>query len=186
MRVVTDAPHDPDPTAPAAVGGERRLARPPSERYRTAPTGAPATAAGGQLVPGDAAGDSGKAGTRPSPARGVAFGSIAAFVGAALIVLLGGAFAISAGLLVVAVAVGYCVGLATVAGAAHTLSTQRRPWIAASLAGLAVVLGQAGLWLYARAEGGVLPPIDYLAQTFGPLVPLELLLAAGMAWWRGR
>ena len=186
MRVVTDAPHDPDPTAPGAVGGERRLTRPPSDRYRTAPAGAPAKAAGGQPASAGAARDAREAGTRPSPARGIAFGSIAAFVGAALIVLFGGAFAVSAGLLVVAVAVGYSVGVATVAGAADTLSTRRRPWIAASLAGLAVVLGQVGLWLYARAEGGVLPPIDYLAQTFGPLVPLESLLAAGTAWWRGR
>jgi hypothetical protein len=32
----------------------------------------------------------------------------------------------------------------------------------------------------------VLPPIDYLGQTFGLIVPLELLLAAGIAWWRAR
>ena len=49
-----------------------------------------------------------------------------------------------------------------------------------------MVLGQVGLWLFARAEGGVLAPIDYLGQTFGPLVPVEVVLAAVVAWWRAR
>ncbi len=127
--------------------------------------------------------------TRPTghaPARGIAFGAIAALVGAALIVVFGGALAVSAGLLVVASGVGYAVGLATVVGAGDTLSARARPWIAAALAALGVVLGQLGLWLFARAEGGVLAPIDYLGQTFGPLVPVEVLLAAAVAWWRAR
>ena len=94
--------------------------------------------------------------------------------------------AISAGLLVAAAAIGYAVGLATVAGAAGTLTGPARPGFAAVLAGLGIVLGQVGLWLFARTEGGVLPLIDYLGQTFGPLVPLELLLAVGVAWWRAR
>ena len=71
-------------------------------------------------------------------------------------------------------------------GAGDTLSARARPWIAAALAALGVVLGQIGLWLFARAEGGVLAPIDYLGQTFGPLVPVEVLLAAAVAWWRAR
>ena len=44
----------------------------------------------------------------------------------------------------------------------------------------------AGALWFARTEGGVLPLIDYLGQTFGPLVPLQLLLAVGVAWWRAR
>jgi len=94
--------------------------------------------------------------------------------------------AVSAGLLVAAAAIGYAVGVATVVGAGDTLSRPARPWIAAALAGLGALLGQVGLWLFARTEGGVLPLIDYLGQTFGLLVPLELLLAAGIAWWRAR
>jgi len=100
--------------------------------------------------------------------------------------VLGGALAVSAGLLVVAAAIGYVVGLVTVAGAAATLSRPTRSWVAGALAGLGAVLGQVGLWLFARAEGGVLAPIDYLGQTFGPLVPLEVLLAVSVAWWRAR
>ena len=183
MRFVTDdfrvpdrdaAPRGalpPDPAPPD--GGERRLARPPSERYGTA--GGPGAAAPPAVSPDGA-----------SPTRGVAFGAVAAILGAALIVVLGGAMAISAGLLVAAAAGGYAVGLATAAGAGATMSRTRRTAIAAALAVLGVAGGQVGLWLFARTEGGVLPLIDYLGQTFGPLVPLELLLAGGVAWWRAR
>ena len=94
--------------------------------------------------------------------------------------------AVSAGLLVAAAAIGYAVGEATVAGAGDTLARATRPWIAAALAAVGALIGQVGLWLFARNEGGVLPLIDYLGQTFGPLVPLELVLAAGFAWWRAR
>ena len=177
---MTDPPRTPEAETPPQVAGERRLTRAPSERY-----GAPGTA-------GTPPAPDGPHATTPftapgqAPVRGVAFGAIAALVGAALIVVFGGALAVSAGLLVVASGVGYAVGLATVVGAGNTLSTGTRPWIAAALAGLGVGLGQIGLWLFARAEGGVLAPIDYLAQTFGPLVPVEVLLAAAVAWWRAR
>jgi hypothetical protein len=166
MRHVTDTRSTPDPD-----GGERRLARPPSERF--------AREAEPPTEPSEPA-------DRASAARGVAFGATVAVLGAVIIVLLGGPMAISAGLLVAAVVLGYGVGLATVVGAADTLSGRARPWIAASLAGAGTLLGQLGLWLFARAVGGVLLPVDYLAQTFGPLVPLEILLAAGVAWWRAR
>lgn len=169
---MTDTPRDPDPDGAPPDGGERRLARPPSERYAS-------TAAERPAPPSDA--------TDPaSPARGIAFGAIAAIVGAVVIVVLGGAMAISAGLLAAAVVLGYAVGIGTVVGASDTLSRARRPFIAATLAGIGALLGQVGLWLFARTEGGVLQPVDYLAQTFGPLVPLELLLAIGVAWWRAR
>ena len=182
MRFVTDPPRTPEPDTPPQVAGERRLPRAPSERYgragrrrhRAEPPSGPPAARRLTRRPGHA------------PARGVAFGAIAALVGAALIVVFGGALAVSAGLLVVASGVGYAVGLATVIGAGDTLSARARPWIAAALAALGVVLGQIGLWLFARAEGGVLTPIDYLGQTFGPLVPVEVLLAAAVAWWRAR
>jgi hypothetical protein len=171
MHLVTDEPRTPDRDAAPPDGGERRLARPPSERYGAAAGGAEPPPEGADVA---------------SPARGIAFGAVAAIAGAVLIVVLGGAMAISAGLLVAAAAIGYAVGLASVAGAAGTLPGSGRPGIAAALAGLGVVLGQVGLWLFARTEGGVLPLIDYLGQTFGPLVPLELLLAVGVAWWRAR
>ena len=177
---MTGPPRTPDEEPPHPVAGERRLTRPPSERYR---------ATSGTVPPQE---------SRPRPAaatdttsaaalvRGIAFGAIAALVGAALIVVFGGALAVSAGLLVVASGVGYAVGLATLVGAGDTLSGRARPWIAAALAAVGVLIGQIGLWLFARAEGGVLAPIDYLGQTFGALVPVEVLLAAAVAWWRAR
>ena len=50
----------------------------------------------------------------------------------------------------------------------------------------AVILGQLGLWLYARIEGGVLSLPDYLGQTFGFLVPLQFAAAMLVAWWTAR
>lgn len=177
---MTGPPRPPDEQPPPEVAGERRLARPPSERFgATAATGRPP---GSGQPPGTATAATSVA----APVRGIAFGAIAGLVGAALIVVFGGALAVSAGLLVVASGVGYAVGLATVIGAGDTLSARGRAWIAAALAAIGVILGQGGLWLFARAEGGVLAPIDYLGQTFGPLVPVEVLLAAAVAWWRAR
>jgi hypothetical protein len=184
MRCVTEPTPNPEPEPPAQVAGERRLARPPSERFAATPDAGRPRAPGPGADPDPHTAEAGPTGA--APVRGIAFGAIAALVGAALVVLFGGALAVSAGLLVVASAVGYAVGLATMVGAADTLSPRRRPWIAGALAALGMLLGQVGLWLFARAEGGVLAPIDYLGQTFGVLVPLEVLLAAVVAWWRAR
>ncbi len=170
---VTDTPRTPDPDRAPDAPGERRLARPPSDRYATTPAAPP------HPGPADAADGA-------SPARGIAFAVVVAILGGAVIVLLGGALAVSAGLLVVAVTLGYAVALAVATGARDTLAPPARPWIAVVLAGLGVVLGQVGLWLFARSEGGVLAPLDYLGQTFGALVPLELVLGAVTAWWRAR
>ena len=180
---MTDRPTDRDPVVPPPTPGERRLDRPPSDRYRAAQEHGPAAANPSTepaITPLGATED------RPSPARGVAFGALVAIVGAGALTLIGGALAVSAGLLVVAATIGYAVALVTVTGAGQTVSRSRRAGIAAILAGLGVLVGQVGLWLFARAEGGVLAPIDYLGQTFGPLVPLELLLAVAVAWWRAR
>jgi hypothetical protein len=184
MRDVTEPTRHPEPEPPAQVAGERRLARAPSERYGSAPAAERPRVPDPDAVTGVDAGET--EATGPAPARGMAFGAVVALVGAALIVVFGGALAVSAGLLVVASAVGYAVGLATLIGAADTLPANRRSWIAGGLAGLGVLLGQVGLWLFARAEGGVLGPLDYLGQTFGVLVPVEVLLAAVVGWWRAR
>jgi hypothetical protein len=44
-----------------------------------------------------------------------------------------------------------------------------------------VVLGLLGIWLFGRWEGGVLDPLEYLAEVQGFVVPLELLAAGGLA-----
>ena len=121
-----------------------------------------------------------------SPGRGATFAALAVVAGAGLLVVLGGVMAVSAGLLVAAAAIGWAVAVALRVGAGATLAEGRRARLAVGLAGFAVVLGQTGLWLYARSEGGVLGPLDYLGETFGPLVPLELAAAAIVAWLAAR
>jgi hypothetical protein len=163
---------DPPPDEPRAgqpqVPGERRLAHPPSDRYRvTEPETATAEPIG-------------------SVVRGVAFAVTLAVAGALVITLLGGVLAISAGLIVAAAATGWAVGLGLRAGARATVSGTGRIRLALALAIASIVVGQLGLWLYARAEGGVLGPLDYLGETFGLLVPFELLAASIAAWISAR
>lgn len=177
---MTDPTADPSPTAqpagprpeappdPDRIPGERRLAHPPSDRYR-------------DIEPPAAVEDPGA-----SPVRGIAFGVVAAVAGAAAITVLGGVLAVSSGLIVAAGATGWAVGIALRAGAGARLASGRRARLAVGLALLAVLLGQVGLWAYARTEGGVLGPLDYLAETFGLLVPLELLAAWIVAWATAR
>lgn len=147
--------------------GERRLDRPPSDRFREADPEAPAPPSG-------------------SVGRAVAAGGGAALGGAVLTVLLGGILALSAGLLVVWAAAGHVVGLAVRTGGGTALTAPARPALAAGLVLGGVALGALGLWWYAGTEGGVLPLVDYLAQTFGPIVPLQAVLAVGFAWWAAR
>lgn len=148
--------------------GERRLARPPSERYDEGP---------GDVVAAPVPGSFG---------RGLGWGGATAIVGALLTVVLGGGLAISAGLLVLWASAGNAIGLATRIGGGPALRAPRRTWLAVGLALVGVAIGQVGLWLYASSEGGVLPLVEYLASTFGVLVPLQALLAVGTAWWSAR
>lgn len=150
--------------APTPTPGERRLAHPPSDRYRAAEERAAAAA----QAPDPAA----------SVARGVAVALVVALVGVIAIVVLGGVLAVTGGLLVVAALLGWAVGEALRVGAGPHLKGGRRVGVALLIALGAVVVAQLGLWQYARIEGGVLPPLDYLAEVFGPLVPGQLLVAA--------
>lgn len=155
----------PEPAhAPGPVPGERRLAHPPSDRYRVVEPLAP--------VEDRAA----------TPTRGVALGVGAAGLGAAATTILGGVLAVSAGLLVVAAATGWVVAVGLRMGAGPRIAADRRARLAVGLGFLSVAVGQLGVWLYALTEGGVLGPIDYLAQTFGPLVPLEFIVAGIVGW----
>jgi len=121
-----------------------------------------------------------------SPARAIAVGLLVAIGGSAAIAVLGGVLAISAGLLVVAALIGWLVPVTMrAAGGQDRLDRSSRIGAIALAAG-AAVLGQFGLWLYARVEGGVLALGPYLAETFGVLVPLEVVLAALVAWRAAR
>ena len=160
----TDGP-DPGPPSP----GERRLARPPSARYGADEPAAPETEA-----------------TSGSFGRAVAFGGLTAIGVAVAIALLGGVVLVTAGLIALAALGGWAIGIAVRVGSSGAVPAERRALMAAVLAGLAVLGGQLGLWLFARYEGGVLGPVDYLAETFGLLVPVELAVAVVAGWLASR
>jgi hypothetical protein len=160
-----------DPVQPPPPG-ERRLDRPPSDRYREAAPAASTTTATGPST--------------GSTGRALGGGVLVGLAGAVATVVLGGALGVSAGLLVVATATGWGIGTATRVGGGSTIAPPSRRWIAVGVAVAAVVLGQIGLWLYAGTEGGVLSLPDYLGETFGPLVPLQVVLAAVAAAWAAR
>ena len=148
--------------------GERRLARPPSERYRVA-----------EVVDAPQ--------PRPtSPGRGLLFATLVGVVGALAITFLGGVLTLTGGLLVAAAVLGWGTGWALKIGAGASLSSRRRVVAAVVVAVAAVLLGQVGLWLYAGTEGGVLSLTEYLGETFGPLVPLQALIAPMVAWATAR
>jgi hypothetical protein len=168
---MTDPTPPPTETTAAASPGERRLAHPPSDRYRDIEI--EAEAAG---LPDPAA----------SVPRGLAVSLVIGIVGAAAIVFLGGVLAVTFGLLVIAGTTGLAVSQGLRVGAREHLSARRRTGLAVGFALGAVALGQLGLWLYARTEGGVLAPLDYLWEVYGILVPLEFAAAAAAAWLSAR
>jgi hypothetical protein len=162
----------PPPAAPSP--GERRLARPPSDRYRDAEAAATAAKEVAAIDPA------------ASVARGVALATAVAVAGAVAIVVLGGVVTLTEVLLVVAGFTGGGVGIALRWGAGQHLAGRRRVVIALGLALGAVALGQLGLWQYGRTEGGVLGPLDYLGQVYGPLVLVEFAAAGILAWLAAR
>lgn len=116
------------------------------------------------------------------PRRPLALAALLAIVGAVVITVAGGLLAITAGLLVIAGALGWAIAVVL----SQSGEATRRRWTAPALAVVGVTLGQVGLWLVSLQEGGTLGLIDYLAETFGPLVPLQLAIATLVAWWQAR
>jgi len=148
------------PAAPSPEPGERRrLDHPPSDRYR------PAAPAGDEGVA--AAADETPLPDRERVLRGIAVG----IGGAILMTLLGGPLSIVAGLVGAAGAIGYVVG-----------AVMRPLRGAAVLVALgSVALGLVGIWLFAGIEGGVLGIVEYFADVQGLFVPVELIVAGGLA-----
>ena len=167
-------PPAPDAAPATSSPGERRLARPPSDRYRETEAAMAAAEAQAAVDPDASVG------------RGVALAAAVTIAGAAAIVLLGGVLALTEILLVVAGFTGGGVGITLRWGAGEHLAGRRRVAIALTLALVAVALGQLGLWQYGRIEGGVLGPLDYLGQVYGPLVLLEFAAAGVVAWLAAR
>jgi hypothetical protein len=92
----------------------------------------------------------------------VVLGTVVAFTA------LGAILAVTAGLIVVAAFAGWLIG--------KLVSPPPR---AAVVALGAVVLGFLGIWLFGRFEGGVLDPIEYLAEVEGWFVVIACLIGGG-------
>ena len=154
----------PPPTRPG------QLDRAPGERYRPRPgqPGAPVAAA---------------APRGPSAAIRAASPFLVALGGALLIAVLG-SFDIGAGLLAVSGFIGWAVGIALIVGGVPAGGRRRMGAWAAGLAAGSIVLGFVFLWAWSRVEGGVMDPIAYLDERFGPTAWLNIVVAAVVAWLR--
>jgi hypothetical protein len=150
---VTTPSSEPGDRPPAAVRADVArplLDRPPGDRYPPDPA-----------ADADLAADGGGLDAFLVP--------VALVLGAAIaFTLLGAILLVTAGLIVLAAFFGWLTG--------RLVAPPRR----AAVVGLAaVVVGLLGIWLYGRIEGGVLNPIDYLAEVEGPVVVALSLLAGG-------
>lgn len=160
----------PTPTKPAPPGdrARRRLERAPGERFGTT-TGATSAAA-------------------VSPVAAVALAALVALLGG-IIVFIVGNLDLGAGLVALSAAVGWTTGLALAEGRRGKggyPAVAARPGIAALLAVAAVGGAFLALGIAAILEGGVLSPIEYLGNRFGPLVLVDLLAAGAAAAIRAR
>ncbi len=149
--------------APGDRPARRLLDHPPSDRY-----GAPGAASAGAAAR--------RAGS--SLRRAIAFGSLVAAAGAAVHVAAAVPLEWTGGLLLVAVTAGFAVGTAVRLGGGAATSPARRR-LAGTLLALAAVA--AALALNWAMSPRYLDPAAYLDQVYGPLVPLQALLAAGGA-----
>ena len=118
--------------------------------------------------------------------------SLAAILGMLVLYALGALLSSSAGLVFVAGLTGAAVGLllaraAAPAGGLRPALTRRQvTWAAVALTLLAVAVACVGTWFHALAEGGALGLVDYLLETFGVVIPAELVIGAvGAAWGAG-
>jgi hypothetical protein len=169
----TESPTSDSAPAPPTPGEQRRLDRPPGDRYLAAEAQAAADTAP-------------REDPSASVVRGLALALVVALIGAVAIVFLGAIATITTGLILAAGAIGFGVGLALQVGAGVRLSPGRRIGLAIGLTVISIALGQLGIWQYARAEGGVLPLFDYLGEVFGPLVVVEFVAGAVVAWVAAR
>lgn len=107
---------------------------------------------------------------------------------ALVLVAVGALLASTAGLLFVAGLGGGATGLVLARAAApgdgaRPVARRRIGWLAVAIVIGAVMVAAVGTWLIAQREGGTLGLVDYLAETFGPFIPGEALVAAAAAAW---
>ena len=103
-----------------------------------------------------------------------------------MFLIFAGPLSFSAGLVVIAIFAGRTDRPCHETAAGPAVSSDARVVVALLLTIGWFVVAQVAVWLYARAEGGNLDLLDYLGQTYGPLVPLQLIVAVLVAWWSAR
>ncbi len=155
---------NPDPS-----GGERRrLDRPPGDRFVVAPPGAAAST------------------PRVSVRRLVVAIIVAGTGGLAFFVL--SQLDLGPGLLALAAFTGWmtAVALVDLGGGAGLKPGARRIAVAAGLAAGAILTAILLDWAWSIAQGGVLGPLDYTIQRYGPAALLDIGAAALLAGLRAR
>lgn len=99
---------------------------------------------------------------------------VAALLGALVVFVGAGLLSLTAGLLVVAAAVGWGAGVAVRAAAPPA----RRRTLAVGIAMAALVGGFGATWALSRTSGGTLDPVGLAAETLGLVAPLALVIGA--------
>lgn len=160
------SPNHPNPNP---TGGERRrLDRPPGARFVVAPAGAAVSA--------------------PSVSvRRLVIAIIAAGTGGLAFFVLS-QLDLGPGLLAVAAFTGWmtAVALVDLDGGAGLKPGARRVVVAVGLAAGAIVAAILLDWAWARVQGGVLGPLDYITQRYGLAALLDVGAAGLMAGLRAR
>ena len=162
-----------DGNARPAGGGQRRLDRAPGDRYRN---GARASGGASPVAPG--------AGP-VVPLRAVTVSATVALAGSLLFFALG-QLDLGPGLLAVAAFAGWIAAVALVGPGAFSRPGPVRIITAAILAVVAIALAMGLDWAWALAQSGVLGPLDYVAQRYGPTAILDLGIAGAVAALRAR
>lgn len=161
---------DPEPEPdPEPSGGERRLLdRAPGARFVVPPPSAVASARG-------------------VSARGLAIAVIVAGAGALVFFVLG-QLDFGPGLLAVAAFTGWmtAVALVDLGGGAGLRPGPGRIAVAAGLAAGAILAAILLDWAWAGVQGGVLGPLDYISQRYGPAAVLDVGVAALLAGLHAR
>lgn len=174
----TDDAPSPSTRAPGeAIPTQRRLARPPSDRYRRA---APIVVV-----------------ERPDLLRATLLGGLVGLGVAALSALFWAVLSITAGLLAIAILGGWLIGVAVRTGAwsGRPHRPSRTPLALAAILGvLAWVATLLLAWLVSMAilpgstrsfpeRLAALPFLDWVSPQLEPLDYLRLVLLAGIPWW---
>ena len=118
--------------------------------------------------------------------RAIALGLGGGAIVAVILVVAAEFAAFTAGLIVIAYFLGRIVGTLVKVGAGPGVSATVRESIAILISLACLAAAHVGMWLLAQALGGVLSLPQYLYDTFGPLVPLEFMIATFAAWWSAR